>query len=200
MKKLLSREDWIEAAVQELSLTGFQGIAVEPLARRLGVSKGSFYWHFSASKELIEAVLSAWKARGFELVIAELARIEDPRERLVALIHTAWRDPGSFRAEAALAAAALAGNQLVAPVFDEVMFGRLEYVRGLYREMGLDSAEAERWALTTYSAYLGMIQLVSFRREILSTGEEVRAIAAHLERTIVPPVVNERGSVSGSRS
>lgn len=106
-----------------LSLTGFQGIAVEPLARRLGVSKGSFYWHFSALLDLVDAVLSAWKSRGF----AELARIADPKERLIAMIQTAWRDPGSFRAEAALSAAALAGHPQVAPVVEEVMFGRLEY-------------------------------------------------------------------------
>jgi AcrR family transcriptional regulator len=187
MKKLLSREDWIEAAVRALGVTGFRGIAVEPLARSLGVSKGSFYWHFSGLQDLVEAVLAVWKARGFEQVIADLSSIKDPRQRLVALIHTAWRNPGSFRAEAALAAAAIAGNRQVAPVFDEVLFGRLSYVRSLYREMGLDSGEAERFALTTYSAYLGMIQLVSFRREILSTEAEVQEIAAHLERTIVPP-------------
>jgi len=39
---------------------GLDGVRIEPLARRLGVTKGSFYWHFKGRQELIEALLDYW--------------------------------------------------------------------------------------------------------------------------------------------
>ena len=56
-----SREDWIRAAVIALLAEGPDGVAVQPLARRLGTTKGSFYWHFSSRDELLRAALQRWE-------------------------------------------------------------------------------------------------------------------------------------------
>ena len=183
---LLSREDWIEAAVDELSVTGLGGVAVEPLARRLNISKGSFYWHFKDLKELVAAVLKVWKSRGFEQVIAHLRTMPDPRQRLAALIHMAWANPRNLRAEGALVSAALAGNKQVIPVVEEVTVGRFDYVRSLYLEMGLPPREAAKWAFTAYSAYVGLVQLVALRAGMLTTEAEIRSLTTHLESILVP--------------
>ncbi|MDQ6732181.1 MAG: TetR/AcrR family transcriptional regulator, partial [Actinomycetota bacterium] len=53
----LSRTDWTEAALLALAHDGLAGVAVQPLARRLGATKGSFYWHFADRAELIAATL-----------------------------------------------------------------------------------------------------------------------------------------------
>ena len=42
----LSRDDWLASSMDALLLEGVEGIHIEPLAKRLGVTKGSFYWHF----------------------------------------------------------------------------------------------------------------------------------------------------------
>ena len=42
----LSAEDWAVAALDVIAESGLAAVAVEPLAKRLGVTKGSFYWHF----------------------------------------------------------------------------------------------------------------------------------------------------------
>ena len=44
----LTREDWISGAWNMLGEGGLEGVRIEPLARQLGVTKGSFYWHFKA--------------------------------------------------------------------------------------------------------------------------------------------------------
>lgn len=183
---LLTREDWIEAAIDELSVSGFRSVAVERLARRLKISKGSFYWHFRDLKELVAAVLDAWKSRGFEEVIAHLRTIRDPRLRLAALIQTAWGHPRYLRAESALVSAALSGDKQVTPVVEEVTAGRLDYLRSLYVEMGLPVGEADRWAVTAYSAYVGLVQLVALKVRMLATEAEIRTLATHMESILVP--------------
>lgn len=191
---LLSKEDWVEAAIDELSVNGFDGVAVEPLARRLKISKGSFYWHFRDLKELVAIVLDTWKARAFTQVISKLDSIGDPRSRLAALVHTAWANHRHLRAEGALVSAAVAGNKQVIPVVREVIAGRLDYLRGLYLEMGLPPGEAGRWALTAYSAYAGLVQMVALRAGSLTNEAEVRTLASHIESVLIPAKVSSARS------
>ena len=56
----LTREDWITGAWEMLGDAGLDGVRVEPLARRLGVTKGSFYWHFRDRQELLDVLLDLW--------------------------------------------------------------------------------------------------------------------------------------------
>lgn len=56
----LTREDWIAGAWDMLGDAGLDGVRVEPLAKRLGVTKGSFYWHFKDRQELLDALLDRW--------------------------------------------------------------------------------------------------------------------------------------------
>src|SRR5690606_21017046 len=58
----LSADDWAEAALDLIAEQGVAAVAVEPLARRLGVTKGSFYWHFPSRDALLQAALERWEA------------------------------------------------------------------------------------------------------------------------------------------
>src|SRR5207244_1242684 len=57
----LDRADWMRAARRALLVGGPAAVRVEPLAAALGVTKGSFYWHFSDRAELLEALLAEWE-------------------------------------------------------------------------------------------------------------------------------------------
>lgn len=70
MLRQLGREDWILAGLHALAGEGEDGLRVEPVARGLGVTKGSFYWHFPDRAGWRQAVLSWWEHRAF----ADLAR------------------------------------------------------------------------------------------------------------------------------
>lgn len=70
MLRQLGREDWILAGLHALAKDGDGGLRVEPVARGLGVTKGSFYWHFPDRAGWRQAVLSWWEHRAF----ADLAR------------------------------------------------------------------------------------------------------------------------------
>jgi AcrR family transcriptional regulator len=60
-RQQLDREAWIKAALDILAEKGLDGIRVEVLAKRLRVTKGSFYWHFKDRRDLLDAVLETWK-------------------------------------------------------------------------------------------------------------------------------------------
>ena len=59
----LNRDDWLDAAFQAVVEGGFDAARVLVLADRLGVTRGSFYWHFADHAELIAALLSRWQER-----------------------------------------------------------------------------------------------------------------------------------------
>ena len=57
----LDRDDWMRAARRALLTGGPEGVRVEPLAALLGVTKGSFYWHFVDRQALLDALLVEWE-------------------------------------------------------------------------------------------------------------------------------------------
>ena len=67
--KRLSRKDWLHGALELLTVTGIEGVKIVPLAERLGVTSGSFYWHFKNRKELHEALLYFWEHEMTDIAI-----------------------------------------------------------------------------------------------------------------------------------
>src|SRR5215831_11230520 len=96
-RRRLTREDWAAAALAAIAEGGLSAVAVEPLAARLGTSKGSFYWHFANRDALLEAALSVWEATTTTEVLSRVEAQADPREQLRLLIavvtEMAERDP-----------------------------------------------------------------------------------------------------------
>ena len=174
----LGRDEWIHAALTALAEGGVDAIAVEPLARRLGVTKGSFYWHFTDRNELLAAALEQWAGQTPEL-IEKLDRIEDPRKRL-----RAWAERVLGLDKRQLAALhAAADEPLVAPVLRRVTERRVAYLAGILREAGVPRATAQRRARLLYAADLGLYQLG--RPGPRPTKAELTALARELERAFL---------------
>ena len=74
--------DWVDAALEAIEEGGLPAVAVEPLARRLGVTKGSFYHHFADRRELVRATLDEWQRRFVLAQSSEFEAVPDARERL----------------------------------------------------------------------------------------------------------------------
>ena len=153
----LSGENWELAALKSLARNGLEGVGIEPLARELGVTKGSGYWHFKDRKALLRAALTRWEREVTAGVLARLARIPDPRKRFVAMLDMAFLDSGNRRLEAAVHAAA--HDPVVRPFVRRTRDRRMRYLEGEFRELGLSAAEARDSALLAYSAYVGLLSL-----------------------------------------
>src|SRR5690349_9500352 len=76
----LSAADWAQTALDVIAEQGVAAVAVEPLARRLGVTKGSFYWHFPSRDALLQAALERWEDTEQQTVFGKMEAVSDPRE------------------------------------------------------------------------------------------------------------------------
>ena len=87
----LTREDWISGAWDMLGETGLDGVRVEPLAKNLGVTKGSFYWHFKDRQELLDALLDRWFAIWDDQMSPDIDGNGTAADRIWALIESVIR-------------------------------------------------------------------------------------------------------------
>jgi AcrR family transcriptional regulator len=146
--------DWCQAALAAVAENGLDGIAVEPLAKRLGVSKGSFYWHFKNRNALVSAAVEHWE----ESLVADVNErivVADPRERLTVLI----RGAVSRRADAGRIEAAFISsrdNALIAPAVRRVTQRRVAYLSQAFRELGFNEHDARHRATVAAGAYVGL--------------------------------------------
>ncbi|MDR2984113.1 MAG: TetR/AcrR family transcriptional regulator, partial [Nocardiopsaceae bacterium] len=121
----LTRDDWITAALAAIAEGGLAAVSVEPLAVRLGATKGSFYWHFENRDALLEAALGRWEKETTTDVAAEITTAGDApasqfRRLVVGVIERAEQD----RVGPALLANAR--NTAVASALERVTAARLD--------------------------------------------------------------------------
>lgn len=137
-----------------LASLGVEGVRVEPLAKDLGVTKGSFYWHFTDREELLSAVLEAWVDLTTEAVIARANSAADtPIERLEHLMRITTR---GFESDLEFEVRAWARHdESVARMLGEVDRRRTGYARDLLIEQGFERVEAETRSFMLYSILLG---------------------------------------------
>lgn len=180
------KSQWLGAGLDALRKGGVGAVRVERLAAEVGVTKGSFYHHFANLDGLVKSLLFFWEAEATEAVIRTLDQVKDPRERLRRLFELSWDRVDHLKAEAALAAAAVAGDPRILPTYLRVNKRRFHYTRSIYRALGLAAREAERMALVAYGSYLGTLQLVALGGGPFRSRAELREHAAHLARTLLP--------------
>ena len=153
----LGRQEWIDAALRVLADQGVEGVRVERLAAALGVTKGSFYWHFKDRSALLEAVLEAWKLRATGDVITLVEQTGgDAALRMRTLGHRVFGADGRLDRQIRSWAAhdALAGGAL-----DEIDRRRMDYLRALLVEYGFAPEVADARTLFVYRALIGQFQM-----------------------------------------
>ena len=163
----LTAADWAEAALHFIAEAGLGALTVEALAGRLGVTKGSFYWHFKGRSELLAAALGRWEQRATTEAIAGLSAVTDARQRLYLMLDATSHSPKSRSLYAALAEAA--GEPIVKRVLNRVASARIEYLEACYRELGLAQEKAKAKAVFVYAAYRGLLQVAHEAPAVLPT-------------------------------
>jgi len=174
-------EEWADAALEAFASGGVHAASIPAIARNLGVTKGSFYWHFRGFDDLVNAALQRWDARD-QATLEELRAIADPRQRLIALFKEAME---ATRAQALFVA--LSGSSLpaVSAAIRRMSERRVRFLKKAYAELGFDEDVAQERALLVYAAYVGLLHL---RAETASvkTAKQVDAFVEHAIATLVP--------------
>jgi AcrR family transcriptional regulator len=183
-RNTLSAEDWEREALELIAEQGVQALAVEPLARRMGITKGSFYWHFSGRESLLEQALQRWEEHDGRNLNQALGEIDQPRDRLVSFFRRVGKEKLTHEVYSELCAAA--GHPQVEPVLERVANRRMEHLSSAFEELGLDPVNARYQARLTYSVYLGFLQLQRQHQTPSLSSEEFEAYIEHVIRTLIP--------------
>lgn len=150
----LDKHAWTAAALHALAESGIDGVRIEILAKDLGVTKGSFYWHFSDRGELLDAILQEWRRRATLSIIDRLEGTHEPAEqRLRRLLRLQFESRrAEFGSDVELSIRLWGRRDARAlSVLREVDELRLRYIRGLMEELGIEKTEAAARAILAYS-------------------------------------------------
>lgn len=193
--KKKAREDWEQAALDAIAAGGLRSLAVPELARTLGVTKGSFYWHFASLDALVEASLSRWEAMD-NAAVQELDSIADPRARLRAAFTEARE---SVQAHALYVALSGSDDSRVSAALRRISQRRLGFLVAAYEELGYAQSEAHDRAMLAYLAYIGLMHVGKPDFPRLLTADAMESFMAHAVKTLIPPKEAMRGFVGGPR-
>ena len=154
----LDRGNWIESAIDVLAREGVAGLRVEVLAKRCGVTKGSFYWHFKDRQDLLAAILEHWRVgriRDIEKVTTVPPGNERDQLHFAVEVYGASRNRKGMSIELAIRDWARHDPQ-AATVVEAVDLYRLECTRKLFVAAGMSDAEAKSRSLLLYACVFGL--------------------------------------------
>lgn len=154
-KPRLNADDWIRAGLAALTSNGPQALKAEPLARALGTTKGSFYWHFQDVPDFHKRLLATWEDHAIDAITRKLSDDNDPVKRLYQLGDMA-ASPG-LKADGDLAETAIRawayGNPLASEAVHRVDQKRMALLEDILRELDLTNPD---FARIIYSSFVGM--------------------------------------------
>jgi AcrR family transcriptional regulator len=160
----LDASAWVEAALDALAEGGIDAVRVDPLAKGLGVTRGSFYWHFKDRDALHQAMLRRWREQANYTVFDRVERSSEPaRARLERLLALPYSSPRSARAAAIELAIRLWArrDKQAAKAVRHIDRVRLEYFSKLFQEHGLSKHEARKRAFMFYAALMAEAFIVT---------------------------------------
>jgi AcrR family transcriptional regulator len=177
-KPRLDAVAWIAAALDALAAEGQGAIRVEPLAQRLGVTKGSFYWHFRDREDLSNRTLLQWRDARIAAIREQAEAATDPKAALAAMIDIYARAPNPKGLAVELAIRALARNDdAAADAVAAVDAERLARVAELFARAGLPGEQAQARALLFYAFLFGQ-SLLGGKRQTAKIAEAARMVLA----------------------
>jgi AcrR family transcriptional regulator len=154
----LNPADWIHAGFTRLAQEGIESVRVEVLARDLGVSKGSFYWHFRDRDELLMQMLERWEAHEVEWLAAEESGDSNRPNAAVRWARFVQRsiEPERIRREIAVRAWARK-DERVALRLSDVERRRTRVISDVLSEVGFTGEAADSWSEIVLLVHLGWL-------------------------------------------
>jgi AcrR family transcriptional regulator len=152
MTDQLSSKDWLDQGLKTLAGSGFTALKAEPLARAMGVSRGSFYWHFADIGAFHAAILKHWREVAAEQIIAGVEAAADHADPLPLLLRRVFGERLALENAVRSWAAA---DPLARAAVRSIDRRRLSYVESLLRASGHPPGAARARAQILYWAFLG---------------------------------------------
>jgi AcrR family transcriptional regulator len=181
----LAPEDWTDEGLRIIGEEGLPALTIARAALRLGVTKGSFYWHFADRDAYLRATLERWIFLSTVGTEAQVAGLQAPRAKLARLFEIVVGSGDPVRLDTAIWAGR--ADPVVASYVAEASRRRLAILARLYQEIGLSAGEAADWALSAYAAFVGLLGLGELVTSAFRARDRRGRYAQHLVRLHTPP-------------
>jgi AcrR family transcriptional regulator len=163
----LTPKDWIRAAFLALASKGVPAIKAEVLAKQLGTTKGSFYWHFKDVTSFHQRMLELWEAEATADIMTQVMSSEQAGAARLTLLSqivanlNAENEYGGLSAEPSIRDWARQ-NPAAADALRRVDANRISFVASLFRQAGFEEPRARERAELFYSGFVGLQAIAAF--------------------------------------
>ncbi|MEO0978819.1 MAG: TetR/AcrR family transcriptional regulator [Pseudomonadota bacterium] len=155
-----TRELWIQAAYGALLESGIDAVKVMPLAERMGLSRTSFYGHFSDRKDLLDALIALWRSQNTGNLIRRTEAYAETITEAILNVFDLWLLPDLFDSRLEFAVRNWAHSDLrLAGLLEEADGLRVEALQSMFERFGFDAEHASVRANTVYLTQIGYISM-----------------------------------------
>ncbi|MBP1887971.1 TetR/AcrR family transcriptional regulator [Sinorhizobium mexicanum] len=155
-----SQEGWLEAAYESLLEGGVDSVKILPLAKRLSLSRTSFYWFFKDREELLAALIGRWRDKNTGNIVKQSQAYAESLAEAMLNVFDCWLNKDLFdsKFEFAVRSWALQSEDILSEVqrADQV---RLEALKRMFIRFGHSEITADVRARTTYLVQIGYISM-----------------------------------------
>jgi len=157
-----SQEGWLQAAYESLLESGIDSVKILPLAKKLGLSRTSFYWFFKDREELLEALISRWRDKNTGNLEKQSESYAESLAEAMLNVFDCWLNTDLFdsRLEFAVRSWALQSPDIQLEV-QRADTARIEALTRMFVRFGFADAPADVRARTTYLVQIGYISMQS---------------------------------------
>lgn len=155
-----SEELWLKAAYEALCESGVEAVKVMPLAKRLGLTRTGFYWHFKDRDALLEAMVKRWEDKNTGNLVARCEAYAETICEAMFNLFDCWLDDALFDAPLDLAVRNWARNDPALQVrLDQADASRRDAIEAMYRRFGFTPVQAGVRAATVIYTQVGYISM-----------------------------------------
>jgi len=157
-----SQEGWLEAAYDSLLESGVDSVKILPLAKRLNLSRTSFYWFFKDREELLNALIARWREKNTGNLIKQSEAYAESLAEAMLNVFDCWVNKDLFDSqfEFAVRSWALQSPEILAEV-QQADQARMEALGRMFMRFGYEAGPADVRARTTYLVQIGYISMQS---------------------------------------
>jgi AcrR family transcriptional regulator len=155
-----SPEVWYTAAIEILLESGIEAVKISALAKKLKLSRTSFYWFFSDREQLLSALVASWKEKNTGSIIKQAEAYADSLAEATLNVFDCWIDEALFDAKFEFAIRSWALQSPV--ILEEVQKAdqsRLNALSNMFKRYGFNDVEADVRSRTIYLVQIGYITM-----------------------------------------
>ncbi len=158
-RKQLQRLDWLQQALELFVAEGIDALRITRLADELGVTRGSFYWHFENRDDLIKALVDFWQGKNTPAIVAAVETVASLEDGILSFFETCI-DGAQFDPRLDLALREWARRSAsIRLLVDAEDAARIEALRSFYARFDYPMPQALIRARVLYYSQIGFYAL-----------------------------------------